>query len=105
MTIFDLIRNKEYKYLIYLVDELYKIETSFKKLAADRDVKLTFILKEDMVDAYNSAIDMLDKIKLQINDLDLFELASAELEDIGAVIDQLVEYYKYFADTCENIKV
>ena len=105
MTIFDLIRNKEYKYLIYLVDELYKIETSFKKLAADRDVKLTFILKEDMVDAYNSAIDMLDKIKLQINDLDLFELASAELEDIVAVIDQLVEYYKYFADTCENIKV
>jgi hypothetical protein len=47
MTIFDLIRNKEYKYLIYLVDELSKIETAFKKLAADRDVKLTFILKED----------------------------------------------------------
>jgi hypothetical protein len=105
MTNFDLIRNKEYKYLIYLVDELSKIETAFKKLAADRDVKLTFILNEEMSDAYDSAIERVDEIKLQINDLDLFELAPAELEDMGATIDQLVEYYKYFADRCENIKV
>ena len=105
MTIFDLIRNKEYKYLIYLVEELSKLEDSFKKLATDRDVKLTFILKEDMSDAYDSAIDMLDKIRSQINDLDVYQLASAELEDIGVMIDQLVEYYKYFADKCENIKV
>jgi hypothetical protein len=105
MINFDLILNKEYKYLIYLVDELHKIEEAFKKLAADRDVKLSFLLREDLSNAYDDVVKTFDKIKSQINDLDATQLASAELEDIGVMIDQLVEYYKYFHETCENIKV
>jgi len=105
MTNYDLILSTEYKYLIYLVEELNKLEAAFKKLAADRDVKLTFILKEEVSDAYDGVIDKLDKIKSQINDLDVYQLASAELEDIGDIINQLVNYYNYFADKCENIKV
>jgi hypothetical protein len=105
MTNYDLILSTEYKYLIYLVDELSKIETAFKKLAADRDVKLTFILKEDASEGYHSAIQRVDKIKSQINDLDVYQLASAELEDIGDMINQLVNYYEYFSNVCENTKV
>jgi hypothetical protein len=105
MTNYDLILSTEYKYLIYLVEELNKLEAAFKKLAADRDVKLTFILKEEVSDAYDGVIDNLDKIKSQINDLDVYQLASAELEDIGDMINKLVNYYNYFADKCENIKV
>jgi cell fate (sporulation/competence/biofilm development) regulator YlbF (YheA/YmcA/DUF963 family) len=105
MTNYDLILSTEYKYLIYLVEEVNKLETAFKKLAADRDVKLTFILKEDASEGYHSAIDMLDKIKSQINDLDIYQLASAELEDIGDMINKLVNYYEYFSKACEEIKV
>jgi cell fate (sporulation/competence/biofilm development) regulator YlbF (YheA/YmcA/DUF963 family) len=105
MTNYDLILSTEYKYLIYLVDELSKIETAFKKLAADRDVKLTFILKEDASEGYHSAIQRVDKIKSQINDLDVYQLASTELEDIGDMINQLVNYYEYFSNVCENTKV
>jgi hypothetical protein len=105
MTNYDSILSTEYKYLIYLVEELNKLEAAFKKLAADRDVKLTFILKEDASEGYHSAIDMLDKIKSQINDLDIYQLASAELEDIGDMINKLVNYYEYFSKACEEIKV
>ena len=105
MTNYDLILSKEYKYLVYLVDELRKIEIAFKELVADRDFKLTFLLKEDLGAAYESAIEYLDKIKSQINNLVLNELASTELEVIGVMIDKLVEYYKYFRETYENIKV
>ena len=105
MTNYDLILSTEYKYLIYLVEELNKLEATFKKLAADRDVKLTFILKEDASEGYHSAIDMLDKIRSQINDLDIYQLASAELEDIGDMINKLVNYYEYFSKACEEIKV
>lgn len=105
MTNFDLIRNKEYKYLIYLVDELHKIEEAFKKLVADRDVKLSFLLREDLYEAYDDVVKTFDRIKSQINDLDATQLASAELEDIGEMINQIIEYYKYFHETCENIKV
>jgi hypothetical protein len=105
MTNYDLILSTEYKYLIYLVEEVNKLETAFKKLAADRDVKLTFILKEDASEGYHSAIDMLDKIKSQINDLDIYQLDSAELEDIGDMINKLVNYYEYFSKACEEIKV
>ncbi len=105
MTNYDLILSTEYKYLIYLVEEVNKLETAFKKLAADRDVKLTFILKEDASEGYHSAIDMLDKIKSQINDLDIYQLISAELEDIGDMINKLVNYYEYFSKACEEIKV
>lgn len=105
MTNYDLILSKEYKYLVYLVDELRKIEIAFKKLVADSDVKLTFLLKEDLGTAYESAIENLGKIKYQINNLVLNELVSTELEVIGVMIDQLVEYYKYFHEVYENIKV
>jgi membrane-associated HD superfamily phosphohydrolase len=91
--------------MIYLVEELNKLDNAFKKLVADRDVKLTFLLKEEMSDAYEDVIENLDKIKSQINNLDINELVSAELEDIGETINKIVNYYNYFADTCENIKV
>lgn len=105
MTNYDLILSTEYKYLVYLVEELNKLEVDFKKLAVDRDVKLTFLLKKDISAAYDDVIKTFDRIKSQINDLDVYQLAYAELEDIGETIDQLIQYYKYFAYKCENVKV
>ena len=61
MTNYDLILSTEYKYLIYLVEELNKLEVDFKKLAADRDVKLTFLLKKDISAAYDDVIKTFEK--------------------------------------------
>jgi hypothetical protein len=96
MTNYDLITNKEYKYLAYICEELQKVHDCFLKCVSDRDVKLSLVLRDDFSDGYNSAIETISKIKEQINNLDVYQLASTELEDIGAMIENLMNYYDYF---------
>lgn len=96
MTNYDLITSKEYKYLTYICEELQTVYDSFLKLVSDRDVKLSLVLKEDFSTGYDSAIETISNVKEQINNLDVYQLASAELEDIGAMIEDLKKYYEYF---------
>ena len=103
MTNYDLITNKEYKYLTYICEELQKVNTCFLKCVSDRDVKLSLVLRDDFSDGYNSAIESISKIKQQINDLDIYQLASAELEDMAAVIENLIKYYEYFEGVSKTV--
>ena len=103
MTNFDLITSTEYKYLIYLCDELKKVHNYFIKCASDRDVKLSLILRDDFCNGYDSAIETISKIKEQINNLDVYQLASAELEEIGRLINNLIEYYEYFEGLTKTV--
>ena len=96
MTNYDLITNTEYRYLTYICEELQTVYDSFLKLVSDRDVKLSLVLKEDFSTGYDSAIETISNVKEQINNLDVYQLASAELEDIGAMIEDLKKYYEYF---------
>ena len=96
MTNYDLITNKEYKYLTYICEELQKVHDCFLKYVSDRDVKLSLVLRDDFSYGYNSAIETISNIKEQINNLDVYQLASAELEDIGAMLEDLKKYYEYF---------
>jgi hypothetical protein len=96
MKNYDLITNTEYKYLTYLCEELQKIHCCFLTLVSDRDVKLSLVLKDDFSTGYDSAIETISNVRKQINSLDVYQLASAELEDIGAMVNDLINYYKYF---------
>ena len=96
MKNYDLITNTEYRYLTYICEELQTVYDSFLKCVSDRDVRLSLILKDDFSSGYDSAIETISNIKEQINDLDVYQLASAELEDIGAMIEDLKKYYEYF---------
>jgi hypothetical protein len=96
MKNYDLITNTEYRYLTYICEELQTIHDCFLKCVSDRDVRLSLILKDDFSAAYIDTIETISKIKEQINDLDVYQLASAELEDIGAMIEDLKKYYEYF---------
>ena len=96
MKNYDLITNTEYRYLTYICEELQTVYDSFLKLVSDRDVRLSLILKDDFSSGYDSAIETISNIKEQINNLDVYQLASAELEDIGAMIEDLKKYYEYF---------
>jgi len=96
MTNYDLINNKEYKYLTYLCEELQKVHNYFLKCVSDRDVKLSLVLRDDFSNGYDSAIETIYNVKEQINGLDVYQLASAELEDIGSMINDLINYYEYF---------
>ena len=96
MRNYDLITNTEYRYLTYICEELQTVYDSFLKLVSDRDVKLSLVLKEDFSTGYDSAIETISNVKEQINNLDVYQLASAELEDIGAMIEDLKKYYEYF---------
>ena len=103
MTNYDLITNKEYKYLTYLCDELQKVHNCFLTCASDRDIKLSLVLRDDFSTGYDSAIETISKIKGQINNLDVYQLASAELEDIGAMIENLIKYYEYFEGVSKTV--
>ena len=96
MTNYDLITNTEYRYLTYICEELQTVYDSFLKCVSDRDVRLSLILKDDFSAAYIDTIETISKIKEQINNLDVYQLSSAELEDIGAMIEDLKKYYEYF---------
>jgi len=103
MTNYDLINNKEYKYLTYICEELQKVHNYFLTCVSDRDVKLSLVLRDDFSDGYDSAIENISKIKEQINNLDVYKLASAELEDIGAMIENLIKYYEYFEEVSKTV--
>jgi len=103
MTNYDLITNKEYKYLTYICEELQKVHNYFLTCVIDRDVKLSLVLRDDFSDGYDSAIENISKIREQINNLDVYRLASAELEDIGAMIENLIKYYEYFEGVSKTI--
>lgn len=96
MKNYDLITNTEYRYLTYICEELQTVYDSFLKLVSDRDVKLSLVLKNDFSAAYIDTIEAISRIKEQINNLDVYQLASAELEDIGAMVENLKKYYEYF---------
>lgn len=102
MTNYDFITNKEYMYLTYLCGELEKVQNCFFKCVSDRDVKLSLVLKDDFSAAYDSVIETISRIKEQINNLDVYQLASAELEDIGAIIENLIKYYEYFEEVSKR---
>jgi hypothetical protein len=96
MKNYDLITSVEYRYLIYLCGELEQVHNSFLDLVSDRDVKLSLILKVDFSLAYDSVLDTICNIEQQINGLDVYSLVIAELEAIGRIIENLVDYYDYF---------
>ena len=96
MKNYDLITNTEYRYLTYICEELQVVHDCFLKCVSDRDVRLSLILKDDFSAAYIDTIETISKIKEQINNLDVYQLSSAELEDIGAMIEDLKKYYEYF---------
>jgi hypothetical protein len=103
MKNYDLITNKEYVYLTYICGELQKAQNHFLKCVSDRDVKLSLILRDDFSAGYESAIETISKIKEQINNLDVYQLAYAELEDIGAMIENLIKYYEYFKEVSKTV--
>jgi hypothetical protein len=103
MTNYDLITSREYMYLTYICDELQKAHKCFLKCVNDRDIKLSLILKEDFSTAYDSAIQNISEIKLKINNLDVYQLNSTELEDIGVMIENLMKYYEYFEEVSKTV--
>jgi hypothetical protein len=96
MNNYDMITSKEYRYLIYLCEELGKVYNSFLCLVEDRDIKLCLVLNEDFGSAYDSAIGEVGNIRLLIDGLDVTTLDSLELDVIGKRVDNIVDYYDYF---------
>ncbi len=103
MTNYDLIISREYKYLTYICEELQKAHNRFLRCVNDRDIKLSLVLKEDFSTAYDSAIQNISEIKLKINNLDVYQLNSSELEDIGVMIENLMKYYEYFEEVSKTV--
>lgn len=95
-NIIYLVNSKEFKYLTYIIDELNKLEQLYIKLMSDRDVKLTFVLDTYTHTCYTSALESIDNLKTQINDLDIYNLVPKDLDEIAVLINDLGIYFDYY---------
>lgn len=96
MTLYELLKDKQYNYLFYIAGELRKIENLISKF--DRDSKLKLLLYPDLCEGYNSLLDGFNKIVNTINNLDVYNLSIEELEKIGDLTNQLYKYFEYIEE-------
>jgi hypothetical protein len=98
MTLYELLKDKQYNYLVYIAGELRKIENLIIISKFDRDSKLKLLLYPDLCEGYNSLLDGFNKIVDTINNLDVYNLSIEELEKIGDLTDQLFKYFEYIEE-------
>lgn len=101
MNNYELIKNKEFAYLYYLVNEFKKLESDVEKYLSDRDIKLDLLLKDDYCKAINSLKEGIQESIDKINTFDIRNLDAKELEDVALYIDNIIKYFEYI----QSIKI
>jgi len=101
MSNYELIKNKEFAYLHYLVLEFRKLENDVNKYLSDRDVRLDLLLKDDYCKAVDSLKESIQESIDTINSFDIYNLDVKELEDLSAYINDIGKYFEYI----QNIKI
>ncbi len=98
---YELIKNKEFAYLYYLVTEFRKLENDVERYLSDRDVKLDLLLKDDYCKAIDSLKESIQESIYKIDAFDIHNLDAKELEDVSAYINDIGKYFEYI----QNIKI
>jgi hypothetical protein len=102
MSNYDVIRSKEGKYLIYLIEELSKLEDSIEKYFKKRSFKLNLLLEKNSQEFKDIISKELEKIKIEINDIPFDKPSVQKMEQISNKINDLVNYYSsYVGDSSE----
>ncbi len=96
MTLYELLKDKQYNYLVYIAGELRKLENEIRKL--DRDSKLKLLLYPDLCEGYNSLLYEFNKIVDTINNLDVYDLSTEDLEKAADLSNQLFKYFEYIEE-------
>jgi len=102
MINYDLIKSKEGKYLIYLIEEFYNLEDSIEKYFKKRSFKLKLLLEKNSQEFKDIISKELEKIKIEINDISFDKPSVQKMEQISNKINYLVNYYSsYVGDSSE----
>lgn len=101
MSNYELIKNKEFAYLYYLVTEFRKLENDVERYLSDRNVKLDLLLKDDYCKAIDSLKESIQESIYKIDAFDIHNLDAKELEDVSAYINDVGKYFEYI----QSIKI
>ena len=95
MSNYELIENKEFAYLHYLVLEFRKLKNGVDKYLLERDVRLSILLDDDFCEASRSLKESVKKSIDRINSFDIYNLDIKELEDLSTYINDIGKYFEY----------
>lgn len=102
MNNYDIIRSEEVKYLIYIIDELSRLENIVENYFKKRDSKINLILKGECRLFRDITTTEIEKIKNEINKIPFDKPNVNQMEEISKKINDLVNYFNsYVGDYSE----
>jgi len=110
IKIYDLLSSKEGIYISYLISEINKHESEWRKTYESRDRKLTLILNDDLLIVSGDVKKLYTSLKNKINDLDFTKPdIISKMDLISEELEKTVQYTKYLVEKiktceCQNIE-
>lgn len=113
MTNYELFNSQGYKYMIYLAEQIIKLENDIKKyFSKDRDMKLRLLIDEDLPKLKEHIEENLNQIITSFNQLEIdkmnvidFEKRDTikELESIADNLNSLIKYFDYVTNRVNEL--
>ena len=104
MTNYELLNDKGFKYLNYMVETTKELENKIKSyFTHSRDVKLQLLIRDDLPKVKEEIDKHLDDIISSINELDMNSIDIEKAEKIVDKLNKLVNYFEYVVNKMEEI--
>lgn len=102
MNNYDIIRSEEVKYLIYIIEELSRLENIIENYFKKRNSKINLLLKEECQLFKDITTTEIEKIKNDINKIPFDKPNIKQMEEISSKMNDLVNYFSsYVGDYSE----
>lgn len=88
------LNSAEGKYLIYLISNISDLEKNYEEVIKDRDFKLKLILYKEYNNFKNQFTNKINQIKLKVDNLNLSNLDSKEMDKIASDLNDLIDYFE-----------
>jgi hypothetical protein len=96
MTNYELLNDKGFKYLNYMVETTKELENKIKSyFTHNRDIKLQLILGDELPRIKEEIDKHLDDIISSINELDLNSIDIEKVEKDADELSKLIQYFEY----------
>lgn len=91
---YDEMKSPEGKYLIYLIDNISDLEKNFENILKDRDFRIKLILFKRYRHFKKDFSSRINKIKIEVNNLNLNKLDTKKMDKISLKLDNLIKEFE-----------
>lgn len=91
---YDEMNSPEGKYLIYLIDNISDLEKKFENILKDRDFRIKLILFKKYRHFKKDFSSRINKIKIEVNNLNLKKLDTKKMDKISLKLDNLIKEFE-----------